>query len=125
MANKTKLPQTNTNQNVFTLDDGTKEITLVNPYGKIICKLHIRPGDVSIYDRYKALMDDFDSIIKPLSDMDIKNDGTSEFDDNWEKLQQVETVVKQRCSTWMTQTRCLQLVILFRPSMAFSTSRTC
>ena len=39
MANKTKLPQTNTNQNVFTLDDGTKEITLVNPYGKIICKL--------------------------------------------------------------------------------------
>lgn len=29
MANKTKLPQTNTNQNVFTLDDGTKEITLV------------------------------------------------------------------------------------------------
>lgn len=34
MANKTKLPQTNTNQNVFTLDDGTKEITLVNPYGK-------------------------------------------------------------------------------------------
>ena len=59
-------------------------------------QLHIRPGDVSIYDRYKALMDDFDSIIKPLSDMDIKNDGTSEFDDNWEKLQQVETVVKQR-----------------------------
>ena len=41
-------------------------------------------------------MDDFDSIIKPLSDMDIKNDGTSEFDDHWEKLQQVETVVKQR-----------------------------
>ena len=38
MANKTKLPQTNTNQNVFTLDDGTKEITLVNPYGKVICK---------------------------------------------------------------------------------------
>ena len=73
-------------------------------------------------------MDDFDSIIKPLSDMDIKNDGTSEFDDNWEKLQQVETVVSSaltRCSTWMTQTRCLQLVILFRPSMAFSTSRTC
>lgn len=73
MANKTKLPQTNTNQNVFTLDDGTKEITLVNPYGKVICKLHIRPGDVSIYDRYKALMDDFDSIIKLLSDMDIKD----------------------------------------------------
>ena len=55
MANKTKLPQTN--QNVFTLDDGTKEITLVNPYGKVICKLHIRPGDVSIYDRYKASRD--------------------------------------------------------------------
>lgn len=86
----------NVNQNVFMLDDGTKEITLVNPYGKVICKLHIRPGDVTIYDRYKALMKDFDSIIKPLSDMDIKNDGTPDFDEDWERLKRVESNIKQK-----------------------------
>lgn len=73
-------------------------------------------------------MDDFDSIIKPLSDMDIKNDGTSEFDDNWEKLQQVETVVKQRINALFDMDDADALFATrhpFRPSMAFSTSRTC
>lgn len=97
MATKVKKLQTvSANNNVFTLDDGTKEVTLVNPYGKVICKLHIRTGDMTIYDRYKALMKDFDTIVQPLSEMDITKDGEAVFDENWEKLKRVESNLKQR-----------------------------
>lgn len=98
MATKVKKLQTvqQTNNGVFTLDDGTREITLVNPYGKVICKLHIRTGDVAIYDRYKALMKDFDAIVQPLSEMDITKDGDAVFEENWARLKKVENDLKQR-----------------------------
>ncbi len=97
MANIKKFPATSAkNGNRFTLDDGTKEITLVNPYGKVICKLHIRTGDIGIYDRYKAFMENFDSIIQPLSDVDIGPDGTVSFEDQWETVKKVEADFKQQ-----------------------------
>lgn len=78
------------------VDDGTREIPLVNKFGKLICKVYIRPADWSIIDRYNALTKDFDSIVKPLADMDIKNDGTATFEKDWETLKSVETELKRR-----------------------------
>lgn len=78
------------------VDDGTKEITLLNKYGDLICKIHIRPSDLSIIDRYESLEKDFDKIIEPLKGLDIRNDGSAFFDKDWETLKSVEENLIQR-----------------------------
>lgn len=74
--------------NVFTLDDGTKEITIVNTLGDEICKLRIRAGDLSLLDRHDKLMKDFDKIVEPISNMDINADGTA--GDGWAEMKKIE-----------------------------------
>lgn len=78
------------------IDDGTREIPLVNKFGKLICKVYFRPADWSIIDRYNDLTKDFDTIVKPLSSLDIKNDGTVSFEKDWETLKAVESELKRR-----------------------------
>jgi len=78
------------------IDDGTREIPLVNKFGKLICKIYIRPADLSILDRYNQLTADFSSIVEPLKKLDIKNDGTAAFDADWQVLKSVEAELKQR-----------------------------
>ena len=79
------------NNNIFVLDDGTREILVTNKFGEEICKIHIRGGDLSILDRYKELMDDFDKIVEPLSNIKLQNDGTTSFDDDWAVVKQVQS----------------------------------
>ena len=62
------------------IDDGTREYNIVNKFGKEICKLHFRPGDISIAERYRELQEGFADIVKPLSEMDINADGTASDD---------------------------------------------
>ena len=76
--------------NIFTLDDGTKEIIVQNNFGDEICKLHIRSGDLSIMDRYKELMAEYEEIIKPLSTIHVEDDGSSDIDSEWEVIKGVE-----------------------------------
>lgn len=79
------------NNNIFILDDGTREVTFNNNYGEEICKIRIRSGDLSVLDRYNKLTDDFDEIIKPLESVkDLKTDGTSEFEQEWKIIKEVE-----------------------------------
>ena len=78
------------NKNIFVLDDGTKEITVQNKFGEEICKLHIRSGDLSIMDRYKEMMAEYNDIIKPLADINVDNDGESAVDSDWEIIKGVE-----------------------------------
>lgn len=78
------------------IDDGTREIPLVNKFGKLICNIYIRPADLSILDRYNQLAADFKDIVEPLKTMDIKNDGTATFDTDWQVLKNVEADLKQR-----------------------------
>ena len=82
--------------NIFVLDDGTKEITFNNQFGEEICKIHIRSGDISIIDRYQALMHDFDGIVAPLSGVKLRNDGTSSFEDEWKVIKEVEQKIIER-----------------------------
>lgn len=78
------------------IDDGTREIPLYNTFGKLICTVHIRPADVSIIDRYNALMKGFDSVVAPLKKINIKNDGTATFDRDWEILKKVEADLMEK-----------------------------
>lgn len=78
------------------VDDGTREIPLVNRFGKLICNIYIRPADFSIIDRYNAMLTDFEDIIKPLSEISLANDGTAQFDKDWEVLKAVEDEIKKR-----------------------------
>lgn len=78
------------------VDDGTRKIPIVNKFGKLICNVYIRPADLSIIDRYNEMMKDFDEIVKPLSNIGIKNDGTAQFEDDWKILKDVETELKRR-----------------------------
>ena len=78
------------------VDDGTREIPIYNKFGKLICNVYMRPADFSIIDRYNDFIKDFDDIVKPLSGLDIKRDGTAEFDDDWEALKKVEQEIKDR-----------------------------
>lgn len=78
------------------IDDGTREIPLVNKFGKLICNIYIRPADLSILDRYNQLTADFKDIVEPLKTLDIKNDGTAAFDDDWRVLKSVEDELKKR-----------------------------
>ena len=87
------------NNNVFVIDDGTKEISVTNKFGEEICKIHIRGGDISILERYNDLMNDFNDLVAPLSDISLKNDGTSDFDKDWQIVKSVEAQFIERINT--------------------------
>lgn len=72
------------------IDDGTREIPIENKFGKLICNIYIRPGDLSIIDRYNEVIKELPDIVKPLEDLSIKNDGTAAADAEWEVIKQVE-----------------------------------
>lgn len=78
------------------IDDGTREVPIVNKFGRLVCKVYFRPADISIIDRYNSLIKDFDKIVKPLEDLDIKNDGTATFEKDWEVLKKVELELKRK-----------------------------
>lgn len=57
------------------IDDGTREYLITNQYGQEICRVHFRPGDVSLVGRYKEMRDEFHNIIAPLAEIDITATG--------------------------------------------------
>lgn len=78
------------------IDDGTREIPVENKYGKLICKIYIRPADISILDRYQKLTSDFKDIVEPLKNIGINNDGTVTFEHEWKIMKEVEADLKKR-----------------------------
>lgn len=104
--------------NMFILDDGTRELTINNKYGQEICKLHVRTGDIGIIDRYNGLLKDFDKIIEPISKVNMKSDGTSSFEEDWEIIKSVEKELIDRLNI-MFDTQ--DISKLFETRNAFST----
>ena len=84
--------------NIIVIDDGTRELILKNQFGAVICKLHIRTSDLSLMDRYDALMHDLGDVVAPLSTIGIKADGTAEFDAEWAVIKKVEADLTKRLS---------------------------
>lgn len=72
------------------VDDGTREIPIVNMFGKHICTIYFRPADFSIFDRYNDLVSTIPDLVKPLENVSIKNDGTAEFEEDWAIISGVE-----------------------------------
>ena len=92
-----KVTQINTETQLrAVIDDGTKEIPIINKFGKLVCKVYFRPADLSIVDRYNALIKDFDKIVKPLENLSINNDGTASLEKDWDVLKKVELDLKQK-----------------------------
>lgn len=79
-----------------TVDDGTREITVKNKFGKVICNIYIRPTDLSILDRYEKFQKDFEKIVEPLKSISIDRDGTATFEKDWAVIKSVETEIKSR-----------------------------
>ena len=96
MQKKQQETATPNGKTVFSLDDGTKEITFVNNYGQVICRVHFRAGDLSIMDRFEELQKTLPQMLEPLTKMDINPDGTTTSDDAWAEMKKVEGVVKQQ-----------------------------
>ena len=80
----------------FQIDDGSKCYQFTNKFGEPIGEMHFRGGDISIMDRYNSLLSDFDKIIAPLSEVKLKDDGTSSFEDDWAKIKDVEKAIIER-----------------------------
>lgn len=77
------------------VDDGTREVPLVNKFGKLICNIYFRPADFSIIDRYNDLKERLESIVLPLKELSLNNDGTAVFEKDWAVLKKVEGDIKR------------------------------
>lgn len=90
-------------KHTLVIDDGTKEFVLENEYGQEICKLHVRIADFSIMERMMDLQNKVADMIAPLKDVDIKADGTAEFEEAWPILKRVEdNVIKELSAVFDT-----------------------
>lgn len=93
MAENTNVIVTEDKQLRAVVDDGTKAIPIENKFGKHICTVYLRPGDISIADRYDDVLKALPDLVKPLEEVSIKNDGTAKFEEEWEKIKEVETAL--------------------------------
>lgn len=77
--------------NQIIIDDGSELVTLVNKRGDVIGSFYFVPTDTGFIDRFDALAQGFDTIVKPLTDIDIEADGTAGEDtDAAEALREAE-----------------------------------
>lgn len=64
--------------NTLVLNTGIKEYIINDLFGDELCRIHVAGGDIGIIDRYRKLTEDYDDIVAPLKNLEIKNDGTPE-----------------------------------------------
>lgn len=74
----------------YTIDDGTKEITIVNKYQQQICQIHFRPSDMALVKRYNEVKDRIEDIVKPLTELNITADGKAVEENDWAVLNEAE-----------------------------------
>lgn len=84
--------------NIFRLDDGTREYVVQNNYGEEICKLHFRPGDISLLQRYEDMKNTLADAFKPLEQLDIKADGTAADEAGINALQEADKLLRAALS---------------------------
>ena len=72
------------------IDDGTREYLITNQYGKEICRVHFRPGDVSLVNRYKEMRDEFHKIVSPLAEISITATGEAADNEGLEALNKAD-----------------------------------
>ena len=75
------------------IDDGTKEYKIENQYGQEICRIHIRPADLSLLDRYEAISESMVDALDPLRSIALRGDGTATDEEKWAALKQAEETI--------------------------------
>ena len=98
-------PLTPNGKTVFEIDDGTREITLMNKYGQVICRLHFRTSEYAILDRFNELKNNLPAILEPLSRIDLNPDGSApDQDESWAVLKEVEGNIKRELNKLLDMT---------------------
>lgn len=72
------------------IDDGTREIPIVNQFDQPICKIYMRPADLSILDRYETVMKDLPNVVKPLEALSIEANGEATYEADRAIMKKVE-----------------------------------
>ena len=103
--------------NAIIIDDGTREIPIMNKFGQEICKIYLRPSDWSILDRYQKFMQDFDKVVDPLKNVGINSNGEPQFENDWGVIKSVESEIKNRIDE-LLDTKCADGI--FATRSAFS-----
>ena len=71
----------NTNNVGIVIDDGTEEVPITNLRGQRIGVFYVRPTDIGIVKRYDAFIKDFDTVLEPIQNMNLNNDGSAKDND--------------------------------------------
>lgn len=68
----------NNNPNVMKIvvDDGHVKVPVYNKFGVEVGVFYFQPTDIGMVDRYNKTVADFEKITEPLGNVNIKNDGT-------------------------------------------------
>ena len=77
------------------IDDGTKEYKIENNSGKEICRIHFRPADLALMDRFENISATLGDVLEPLKEIGLMTDGTPEDQtaQGWETLKKAEAEV--------------------------------
>lgn len=86
------------------VDDGTRDIPVCNMFGEEICTIRLRPADISIMDRFDDLKKSLSTMFEPLTQINIKNDGTAESEDEWAVIKGVEAVLIEQLNKLLDTT---------------------
>lgn len=76
--------------NEIVVDDGAVEVPVKNRLGEQVGVFFFHPTDVGIIDRYNEVMRDFEKITEPLTQTNIKPDGTADGDAETAALKEAE-----------------------------------
>ena len=60
------------------VDDGSQRVPIENAFGDEIGVIYFRPTDVGIIKRFNEVAEQFNDIVKPLEDISINADGTTD-----------------------------------------------
>lgn len=81
MSDNNIQPIQNAQNFKITVDDGSIAVPVTNRQGEELGVFYFRPTDIGIIDRFNNMAEDFDKIVEPLQNHDIRPDGTAEKDD--------------------------------------------
>lgn len=99
MKNKEIISRSEKDVNEIVVDDGLISVSIRNRQGEEIGIFSFRPTDIGIIDRFNSMAAEFDDIIKPLENINIKADGTAneESVDELEALREAEKRLYEAC----------------------------
>lgn len=99
MESKQNITKFEKDFNAIVVDDGLIHVPVRNKLNEEIGVFSFRPTDIGIIDRFNSMAAEFDEIIKPLENININPDGTTdeESTDELEALREAEKRLYEAC----------------------------